>query len=393
MLVLPSKGGFRKFFLVFKPSCMKAFVQYFAIAMLSSICTFFLFRNVELSEANGFTLAASNGLLVSDNKPATPVNTKPRDWSNNILPDFVSVAKEITNTVVTVATLGNTGYRMSSGSGVIISQDGFIITNYHVIEEGERFEVTLPNKRTLSARLIGMDSGTDLAVLKVATENLRPLTIGNSDEVQIGEWVLAIGNPFDLSSTITAGIVSAKARNINILEDSYSIESFIQTDAVVNPGNSGGALVNMQGELIGINTAIISESGGYEGYSFAIPSNLVRKVVKDIQEFGKVQRAILGVNIKDVDNKLATALKLPGVEGVYVSNVTKGSSAYEAGLRAGDVIVSVNSIKIASVPELQEQVAMLRPGDRVGIDFFREGKKYRCDNIVLKSFEAEASYR
>lgn len=372
---------------------MRALLQYVVIAMLSSICTFFLFKNYYQPIAGSTEYNSVETRLVSENQSATPVNAKPRDWSNNALPDFASVAKEITNTVVTISSLGATGYRMSSGSGVIVSEDGYIITNHHVIEDGQRFEVTLSNKRTLSARLVGTDSGTDLALLKVQVENLKPLNFGNSDVVQVGEWVLAIGNPFDLSSTVTAGIISAKARNINILEDTYSIESFIQTDAVVNPGNSGGALVNTSGELIGINTAIISESGGYEGYSFAIPSNLVRKVISDIREFGKVQRAILGVNIRDVNNTIATDLALPGVEGVYVTNVTRASSAYEAGLRAGDVIVSVNSVKVSSVPELQEQVALYRPGDKVGIEFYREGRKYRSDNIVLKSFEADASYR
>lgn len=372
---------------------MRTTLQYFAIAMLSSICTFFLFKNYDQPATSSASASSVTTRLVHNNHSTTPVNANPRDWSNNSLPDFASVAKEITNTVVTISSLGATGYRISSGSGVIVSTDGYIITNHHVIEDGQRFEVIFSNKRTLSARLVGADSGTDLALLKVQAENLNPLNFGNSDLVQVGAWVLAIGNPFDLSSTVTAGIVSAKARNINILEDTYSVESFIQTDAVVNPGNSGGALVNTNGELIGINTAIISESGGYEGYSFAIPSNLVRKVITDIREFGKVQRAVLGVNIRDVNSTIANDLSLPGVEGVYVTNVNKGSSAYEAGLRAGDVIVSVNDVKVASVPELQEQVALFRPGEKVGIEFYREGQKYRSDNIVLKSFEADASYR
>lgn len=372
---------------------MRVLLQYFAIAMLSSVCTFFLFKNyyqLPYQLVDGVSMAAH---IRPENPAATPVNAKPRDWSADALPDFRTVAKEITGTVVTISAMGATGYRMSSGSGVIVSTDGYIITNQHVVEEGQRFEVTLSNKRTLSAQVVGSDAGTDLALLKVETDNLHPLNFGNSDEVQVGEWVLALGNPFDLSSTITAGIVSAKARNINILEDTYSIESFIQTDAVVNPGNSGGALVNTRGELIGINTAIISESGGYEGYSFAIPSNLVRKVITDIREFGKVQRAMLGVNIRDVNNTIATDLALPGVEGVYVTNVTRSSSAYEAGLRAGDVIVTVNNMKVSSVPELQEQVALYRPGDKVGIEFYREGRKYRSDNIVLKSFDLDTSYR
>ncbi|MBK7870606.1 MAG: trypsin-like peptidase domain-containing protein [Saprospiraceae bacterium] len=251
----------------------------------------------------------------------------------------------------------------------------------------------MQDKRTLVARVVGIDETTDLALLRVNYNGLKALSIGDSDRLEVGEWVLAVGNPFDLNSTITAGIVSAKARNINILKGQYSIESFIQTDAVVNPGNSGGALVNTRGELIGVNTAIISESGGYEGYSFAIPSNLVRKVVNDLREFGEVKRAVLGVNIADVNSRIAAELSLPSVEGVYVTNVNQGSSAFEAGLRAGDVIISVNSAKIASMPELQEQVALFRPGDRVSLEYYRGGRKHRIDNVVLKSITDTASLR
>lgn len=369
---------------------MRALLQYFFIAMLSSLCTFALFHHYYQSH-NTPTDAAALPHLVRGK--ATSVNNKPGEWANTGFPDFTVVAKQITDAVVTISALGVNNYRLSSGSGVIVSANGYIVTNYHVIEGGQRFDVTLPNKRTLNGKLIGHDPDTDLALLKVNAEHLSPLPFGNSDVAQVGEWVLAVGNPFDLNSTITAGIISAKARNIDILEDYYSIESFIQTDAVVNPGNSGGALVNIKGELIGINTAIISESGGYEGYSFAIPSNLVNKVIADLRDFGKVRRAVLGIEIEEVTDQRANSLKLPAVEGVFVKNVNLGSSAYEAGLRIGDAIVSINGIKVSSVPELQEQVALLRPGDRVSIEFYREARKYRCDNILLKGIDFDHSYR
>ena len=293
--------------------------------------------------------------------------------------------------MVNINTLSASGYRISSGSGVIISADGYIITNHHVAEDGSTYEITLYNKRKLEAELMGSDPTTDLALLKVDARNLRPLAYGDSEKVEVGQWVMAVGNPFNLSSTVTAGIISAKARNINILRGSYAIESFIQTDAVVNPGNSGGALVNEQGELIGINTAIISESGGYEGYSFAIPSNLVRKVIRDIREFGEVQRAVLGVGISEVTDDIAARLVLPVVAGVYITNVSGESSAAEAGLRSGDVIISINGIKTNSVPEMQEQVALFRPGDRISLEFYREGRKYRRDNVTLKSLDRSVS--
>lgn len=324
------------------------------------------------------------------NTTEAPVNTNPRQWAFSLDNDFVATSKKVTTAVANINTLSSSGYRLSSGSGVVISSDGYLITNHHVVEDGATFEVTFSNKRKLEATLIGSDPTTDLALLKVSARDLRPIEYGNSDEVEVGQWVLAVGNPFNLSSTVTAGIVSAKARNINILRDSYSIESFLQTDAVVNPGNSGGALVNDKGELVGINTAIISESGGYEGYSFAIPSNLVRKVIRDIREFGSVQRAILGVSISDVTDEVASGLALPAVSGVYITNVNRGSSAAEAGLRQGDVIISVNGIKTNSVPELQEQVALFRPGERISLEFFREGQRFRRDNVVLKGLSQTA---
>ena len=358
------------------------------IALISSAFSFFLFQFYYQPPAPAIEPGPPARLIGNEE---TPLNTNPRAWAQLPPADFVTTSKLVTAAVVNINTLSASDYRISSGSGVIISSDGYIITNHHVVEDGSTFEITLYDKRKVEAELIGSDPTTDLALLKVDGRNFRPLAYGDSDKVEVGEWVMAVGNPFNLSSTVTAGIVSAKARNINILRGSYAIESFIQTDAVVNPGNSGGALVNEKGELIGINTAIISESGGYEGYSFAIPANLVRKVIRDIREFGEVQRAVLGVGISEVTDKHAADLALPVVAGVYITNVGPESSAAEAGLRSGDVIVSVNGIKTNSVPELQEQVALFRPGDRISLEFYREGRKYRRDNVTLKSLERPAA--
>lgn len=253
----------------------------------------------------------------------------------------------------------------AAGSGVIITSDGYIITNNHVIEEADEIEITLNDKRTYKARLIGADPNTDLAVIKIDETNLPVVPFGNSDEVKLGEWVLAVGNPFNLTSTVTAGIVSAKGRNINIIQESYKIESFIQTDAAVNPGNSGGALVNTNGELIGINTAISSHTGSYEGYAFAVPSNLVQKIARDLIEFGTVQRGILGVNIREITSDFATEKSLKALEGVWVEAPIIGSAAEEAGLKSGDIILKVNNKNINSVSELQEQIGLYRPGDKL----------------------------
>ena len=352
------------------------------VAILSSAFTFLLFHHFYQPTPGLVEIRPAQAQLAKYED--APVNTNPREWAVQPPADFVTTSKRVTAAVTNINTLSASGYRVSSGSGVIISSDGYIITNHHVVEDGSSFEVTLYDKRTLEAELVGSDPTTDLALLKVSARNLKPIPYGNSDDVETGEWVLAVGNPFNLSSTVTAGIVSAKARNINILRGSYSIESFIQTDAVVNPGNSGGALVNEAGELIGINTAIISESGGYEGYSFAIPSNLVRKVIRDIREFGEVQRAVLGIGIQDVSNEIAAQLTLPTVAGVYITNVSSRSSASEAGLRSGDVIISINGVKTNSVPELQEQIALFRPGERISLEFYREGRKFRRDNVRLR---------
>ena len=266
--------------------------------------------------------------------------------------------------------------RMGSGSGVIISDNGYIVTNNHVIDNADEIEVSLHDKRSFDAEVIGRDPQTDLAVIKIDAEDLPFLKYGNSDDLKVGEWVLAIGNPFNLTSTVTAGIVSAKARNINLLNKEYSIESFIQTDAAVNPGNSGGALVNIKGELVGINTAIASRSGAYEGYAFAVPANLVTKVVDDIMEYGKVQRGYLGIRIGEVTEEIADEAKLDKIQGVYVHSVMENSAAEEAGLKGGDIITKINDKEVNSSPELQELVSRNRPGDDISVTYMRKGKEY-----------------
>ena len=264
--------------------------------------------------------------------------------------------------------------QMATGSGVIISSDGYIVTNNHVVDRANEVEVTLNDKRTFKAKVIGADASTDIALLKIEADSLQPIIFGNSDNLKIGEWVLAVGNPFNLTSTVTAGIVSAKARNINILNSDMKIESFIQTDAAVNPGNSGGALVNTKGELVGINTAIASQTGSYAGYSFAVPTSIVSKVVADLKEFGVVQRAILGVQISDIDDKLAKEKKLSTLEGAYVGAVSENSAAKTAGIEEGDVIIAINNVATKSVAQLQEQIGRYRPGDKIEVTLIRDNK-------------------
>jgi Do/DeqQ family serine protease len=267
--------------------------------------------------------------------------------------------------------------QMGFGSGVIISQDGYIITNNHVIDGADEIEVVLNDKRSYNAKLVGTDPTTDIALLKIDEKDLPFLTYGNSDDLKIGEWVIAVGNPFNLTSTVTAGIVSAKSRSINILsgQNQMGIESFIQTDAAVNPGNSGGALVNTSGDLVGINTAIASQTGSYTGYSFAVPVSIVKKVVGDLMEFGVVQRALLGISIRDIDKALAEEKKIDKIEGIYVAAVGPNSAAKDAGIEANDIILSVDNERVNTVPELQEKVSRHRPGDKINVTVKRDGKQ------------------
>jgi len=267
------------------------------------------------------------------------------------------------------------------GSGVIISPDGYIATNNHVIDNADLMDVTLSNGKKYKAKLVGTDPTTDLALIQIEAKNLPFVNFGNSDNLKVGEWVLAVGNPFaqgtpfDLTSTVTAGIVSAKGRSIGILRDSLRIESFIQTDAAVNPGNSGGALVNLKGQLIGINTAIASPTGSYSGYSFAVPVSLVRKVMDDLLEYGMVQRALLGVTIRDITADFAEERNIKEFSGVYVDQLSSNGAAEDAGLNHGDIIIAINENLTRTVSELQEQIARHRPGDRVKVTYLRNGSK------------------
>ncbi len=314
--------------------------------------------------------------------------------------NFVTAAEQVTPGVVHIRSLvkasGNSPFdrlyngqgqmAQSSGSGVIVSDDGFIVTNNHVVDNAEEIVVVLDDNRQYDAEIIGVDSQTDLALIKIKERNLPFVVYGDSEAVRIGEWVLAVGNPFNLTSTVTAGIVSAKARNIGILADrnNLQIESFIQTDAAVNPGNSGGALVNLKGELVGINTAIATQSGRYEGYSFAVPVSLVKKVVDDLLEFGKVQRGLLGVRIGDMNARLAEMEDINVVTGVYIGSVNENSAAEEAGMKAGDVVLGVDGMEVDNVAELQEQIALKRPGDEVLVKLLRDNKPIELA-VVLKS--------
>lgn len=268
---------------------------------------------------------------------------------------------------------GRRGPQASTGSGVIISENGYIATNHHVIEDGAEISVLMENGREYEAKLIGSDPSTDLALLKVDAKGLPHIPFGDSDSLQVGEWVIAIGNPFRLYSTVTAGIVSAKSRNINILDES-GIESFIQTDAAVNPGNSGGALVNTRGQLMGINTAIMTYSGQYEGFSFAVPSNLVKKVLEDIREYGSTRRGWLGVVIRPVDATSAKAAGLSEVAGVIIERVNPASAADQAGLKEGDVVLYIDGRRIVTSPDFMGKVGQHRPGDVLNFQFVRDGK-------------------
>jgi len=316
--------------------------------------------------------------------------------------DFILAAEEAVHAVVHVKTKairegnGNPLYDwffgdgsapsrpvLGYGSGVIITSNGYIVTNNHVIEGSQEIEVTLNSKEIYDAELVGKD--TDLAVLKIDNDKLPFLRYGSSDVLRLGEWVLAIGNPYNLTSTVTAGIVSAKARNINILEGPLAIESYLQTDAAVNPGNSGGALVNTRGELVGINSAIASpRTGAFTGYSFAIPVSIVQKVVKDIIEFGTVQRAILGVTITDVTAELAKEKNLDQLQGVLILGVREEGAAKPAGIKEDDIVTAINGVRVNSSAELQDQVSRYRPNDRISVTLLRDNKEKQFD-VVLRN--------
>lgn len=274
---------------------------------------------------------------------------------------------------------------MGAGSGVIISSDGYIVTNNHVVENAEDITVTLNDKREFTAEVVGTDPETDLALIKIDCGGLPALTFANSDDVRIGEWVLAVGNPFNLTSTVTAGIVSAKARNLDILGENSTIESFIQTDAALNQGNSGGALVNVDGQLIGINSAIASHTGYFTGYSFAIPSNIAKKVVSDLKQHGVVQRAVLAVGVREVNAEVAQELALPEVKGIELMEIGEDGAADRAGLQENDVVLSIGNQSVNSVSELREVMTQYSPGDTVKIEFLRGGEKMSVMATLLNA--------
>ena len=316
--------------------------------------------------------------------PSAPVTLEGVDFSN--------AAAKATPSVVYVNSISQSGAsysywdllfsggqqtQVSSGSGVIFTSDGYIVTNNHVVESAEKIQV-IYNKKVYDAELIGTDPSTDLGVLKIKETNLQAITLGNSRTLAVGEWVLAVGNPFSLSSTVTAGIVSAKGRRINIVEDKFPIESFIQTDAAINPGNSGGALVNKAGELIGINTAILSRTGSYTGYAFAVPVDIAKKVVNDLIKYGVVQKAFLGGNVIDYDYQTAATYNLDSnvkdFKGVVVAELEKKGAAIDAGMKLGDIIIKIDNNEINSKSEFEEELSYHSPGDKINITYLRDGK-------------------
>ncbi len=332
-------------------------------------------------------------------KSTGPVQTDFSDVSAQTIDAVVHIKTEITKlTPLYQSFFGmiiDRGVRRQSyeafGSGVIISSDGYIVTNNHVVQDAGRISVTLNNRKVLPARLVGTDPATDLAVIKIEATDLTTIPFGNSDEARIGEPVLAIGNPFNLTSTVTAGIISAKARYMNIINNpsvESTIESFIQTDAAVNSGNSGGALVNAKAELIGINTAIASGNGYYTGYSFAIPSNIARKVTYDLRTFGVVQRGYLGVNVTEVTNDIARRLGMDDPHGVLIARVIPDCAAERAGMRAGDVLVSVNGVPVDTYASMMEEVCLFYPGDTVPVAYIRDGQQY---DVVLKLLNSKGN--
>jgi Do/DeqQ family serine protease len=383
---------------------MKRFATFFMAAMLGSLCTIGAVEYFKKDEV---------ALSYVAETPVQHVSYTHDETGREVPLNFTAIAEKATPAVVFIRSTqsassrqneipeelrqffgqrGPSGPRVSSGSGVIISEGGYIVTNNHVVENTEAVEVTLNDNRTFIAEVIGTDPDTDLALIKINATGLKYMAFVNSDHSRVGEWVVAVGNPFNLTSTVTAGIISAKSRNINIIDrrtetgESISIESFIQTDAAINPGNSGGALVDMSGGLLGINTAIASNTGSYNGYGFAVPSNIVSKVVEDLIKFGAVQRGWLGVSIGSVNSELVKKFSLEVNEGAYVSGFAEKSSARDAGIKEGDVVVKINETPIRSSSALIESVGSHRPGDKLNITVNRGGKEITYP-VVLKNKE------
>ncbi len=359
---------------------MKKILANLGVAIMGGVVAVSLYKMIEQPAGNvGIVSTATAVPSVVGRAPIVPML------------DFAVTARNVTAAVVHIKTLSdaksksgkpnifggepfNDRTERGSGSGVIISNKGHIITNRHVIADANSIEVILSDRSSYRAKVIGIDASTDLALLKIEANKVLPsLDYGDSDVAEVGDWVLAVGNPFNLASTVTAGIISAKARNINISENNLAVESFLQTDAAVNPGNSGGALVDVNGKLIGINTAIATPTGYFAGYSFAVPVTLVRKVVEDFLLFGEVRRAFLGVAIADVDGFAAARLKMSCVKGVCINNVNTGGAAQKAGIQPDDVVVKLENKEINNTSELQEMVSRYRPGDKVKVGILRQG--------------------
>lgn len=376
----------------------KVFVYFLATALVSSLTAFAVVKLTDKERGD-----------YNENSATLPLHNV--TLSDQLYPDFTFAAETAVKAVVHVKVTkkgmeqpftiydfffgyGNPGMsprnQVNSGSGVIITSDGYIITNNHVIEGADEIVVTLEDNKSYKSRLIGRDPVTDIALLKIDANNLPYLTFGNSDSLRLGEWVIAIGNPYNLRSTITAGIVSAKGRSMPATGEEFKIESFIQTDAAVNPGNSGGALVTTRGELVGINTAIATRTGSYTGYSFAVPSSIAKKVVEDLIDFGSVQRALLGISMQEIDGDLAKEKGLEGTNGIYIAEVVRDGAADRSGIKVGDVLLSINGVKVNSGPAVQEQISKYRPKDKVDIELLRNGKQISV-SVVLQSKSGDDS--
>lgn len=367
------------------------YLYLFLTVLISGITSYAVFSLTDKSKSSSYVYEGESSLFHKAN------------YVPDEFPDFTFAAENAVKAVVHVKVVkkGTTqpysifdfffGYgpqqqpreQVGAGSGVIINPEGYIVTNNHVIDGADEIEVTLENNNVFKAKLVGADPVTDIALLKIDAKNLPYLKFGDSDSLRLGEWVLAIGNPYNLRSTITAGIVSAKARSMPSMSSEFKIESFIQTDAAVNSGNSGGALITTRGELVGINTAIASRTGDFAGYSFAVPTTIVKKVVDDIMDFGAVQRAMMGISMQDIDSKLANEKNLGNNDGVYIADVVKDSPADKAGVKPGDVLLSINGVKVTSSPAVQELVNRYRPKDKISVEIVRDGKQKDL-SIVLE---------
>ena len=375
---------------------MRKIIFYFFLCSIVSVLTSFLFVSYYLQDkALGSSKVELVGVNSSVDCPEEKFTTNTKRF---YLPDLTIAADKSIDAVVHVSKyvqsrqiyndillqyfFGQSSsrsrlYPVSTGSGVIISEDGYIVTNYHVVKGASELQITLNDNRTYVAKVVGFDSKTDIALLKISETNLTFLEFGDSNQLKIGEWVLAVGNPFNLKTTVTAGIVSAKSRNIGTIQQNYAIESFIQTDAAVNPGNSGGALLNIKGELVGINTAIASETGSFVGYSFAVPSSIAKEVVNDLKEYGEVQRPILGISIIDMSYEIAQQLGESVYTGIFVRGVFDSSAAHRAGILSGDIIVSINDVDVKDVGEMQKELSRYRIGEKIDVTVIRQGNRVK----------------